>query len=260
MSLARRSSDCGLTAVLSPRRDRGAPGQSGKGKAHSFITMDDLENLRKRAKHLVRQHRDGVHVVAARLRRSLPRFAGLTDREVLAADFALHDAQHVVAVELGFASWADLKEAPPMPDQTTTELRLQRSLAQVFVTDFGRAIEFYRDTLGFDVVYTYGAPPFYGEVARGGAAFNLRHVDETPFTSGVRDAEQLLSIAITTTDAKSLFLAFQDAGVDFQERLRTKPWGATEFVVRDPDGNLILFGSPSGNQSPPAAADSSAPT
>ena len=29
-----------------------------------------------------------------------------------------------------------------------------------------------------------------------------------------------------------------------QERLKEKPWRAVEFVVRDPDGNLLLFGSP----------------
>jgi len=118
------------------------------------------------------------------------------------------------------------------------------SLAQVFVIDFARSLAFYRDTLGFEVVYTYGEPPFYGEVARDGAAFNLRRVHETPFVAGRRDTEQLLSVAIRTTDAKALFLRYQDAGVDFQERLQTKPWGADEFVVRDPDGNLILFGAP----------------
>jgi catechol 2,3-dioxygenase-like lactoylglutathione lyase family enzyme len=206
--------------------------------------MDDLENLRKRAKLLVRQHHAGVHVVAERLRRSLPRFAVLTDCEVLDADFALHDAQQVIATELGFASWADLKEAPPMLDRTPAESHLQRSLAQVFVTDFARALAFYRDTLGFDVVFTYGEPPFYGEVAREGAAFNLRYVGEMPFVAGRRDAEQLLSVAIRATDAKALFLRYQEAGVDFQERLRAKPWGADEFVIRDPDGNLILFGAP----------------
>ena len=65
--------------------------------------MNDLDPFRKRAKQLVRQHRAGTYVVAERLRRSLPRFAGLSDREVLAADFALHDAQQVIAAELGFA-------------------------------------------------------------------------------------------------------------------------------------------------------------
>lgn len=208
-------------------------------------TMDELENLRKRAKHLVRQHRTGVYPVAARLRVALPRFAGLTDREVLAAEFALHEAQEVVASELGFTSWSDLKENPPMPVTSTSALQLQQANAQVFVTDFQRALTFYRTLLGFDIVFTYGEPPFYGEVRRGDAAFNLRHVDESPFVAAVREQEQLLSASIRTTNAKELFLEFQAAGVEFQERLQLKPWGANEFVVRDPDANLILFGTPS---------------
>jgi len=214
------------------------------------LHMDDLEHLRKRAKQLVRQHRDGVHVVAERLRAALPRFAGMSDREVLASSFALHDAQQVLATELGFATWADLKENPPMAmaptndtGTHTTELRLRTSLACVFVTDFERALAFYGDTLGFDVAYTYGEPPFWGEVRRDDAVFNVRHVDASPFVDGVRDDEQLLSVSIYTTDAKALFLEYQAKGVDFQERLREKPWGAVEFVVRDPDGNLLLFGS-----------------
>jgi catechol 2,3-dioxygenase-like lactoylglutathione lyase family enzyme len=207
--------------------------------------MNDLENLRKRAKHLVRQHRDGEYIVADRIRQALPRFQGMTDRAVLDADFALHDAQQVIAAELGFASWAELKEAPPMTTRApATELRMTRGLPCVFVTDFGRAITFYRDTLGFAVRYTYGEPAFWGEVWRDEVAINLRHVDESPWPAALRDDEQLLSVAITTTDAKSLFLEYQGAGVDFQERLREKPWNAIEFVVRDPDGNLILFGSP----------------
>jgi catechol 2,3-dioxygenase-like lactoylglutathione lyase family enzyme len=208
--------------------------------------MNELEPLRKRAKQIVRQHRAGVHVVADRLRRSLPQFAGMTDREVLAADFALHDAQHLLAVELGFASWADLKESPPMKSTTTVEQRFERATACLFVTDFDRAIAFYRDTLGFDVAYTYGEPAFWGEITRAGARLHLRFVDQSPWRDGVRDDEQLLSAYVLVADAKSLFAACDDAGVDFHTRFERKPWGNDEFIVRDPDGNLILFGSPTG--------------
>lgn len=131
-----------------------------------------------------------------------------------------------------------------MADQTSPAPSARRALAQVFVTDFARSLDFYRDALGFEVVFTYGEPAFFGEVRRDDAAFNLRHVDEAPFLPEVREASQLLSVAIVTTDAKRLFLAYQEAGVEFQERLQRKPWGSDEFVVRDPDGNLILFGSP----------------
>jgi catechol 2,3-dioxygenase-like lactoylglutathione lyase family enzyme len=124
---------------------------------------------------------------------------------------------------------------------------LSHAFACVFVTDLDRTLAFYRDLLGFDVAYTYGEPAFWAEVRRHDVAFNLRHVDASPFLPGVRDHEQLLSVSIATTDAEALYLQYEGRGVDFQEPLRAKPWGATEFVVRDPDGNLVLFGSPARN-------------
>jgi len=130
-----------------------------------------------------------------------------------------------------------------MTNPTRVEQRFERATATLFVTDFDRALAFYRDTLGFDVVYTYGEPAFWGEVRRGDALLNLRHVDESPWVDGVRDAEQLLSAYVLIADAKALFVDYQEAGVDFQERLSRRPWDMNEFVVRDPDGNLVLFGS-----------------
>jgi len=132
----------------------------------------------------------------------------------------------------------------PTTSSHANELRLQRSLGVVFVTNFERALTFYCDKLGFELAYTYGEPPFWGEVRRDDIAFNLRHVDDSPWLPGLRDDEQLLSLSVTTTDAKALFVQYQAAGVEFQERLKEKPWKAVEFVVRDPDGNLVLFGSP----------------
>jgi uncharacterized glyoxalase superfamily protein PhnB len=43
---------------------------------------------------------------------------------------------------------------------------------------------------------------------------------------------------------KQLFREFQASGVDFFQKLKTEPWGARNFIVRDPDGNLVLFAGP----------------
>src|SRR5689334_5861 len=102
---------------------------------------NDLENLRKRAKRLVRQHRAGDFELPERMRRSLPRFSAMSDREALAAPFALHDAQELLAREHGFATWADLKEAPPVTTRdTTTGARVVSAQPQVFVRDMDRAV------------------------------------------------------------------------------------------------------------------------
>jgi len=112
---------------------------------------------------------------------------------------------------------------------------------QLYVRDIAASAEFYSRTLGFSVVFTFGEPPFYGQVLRDGARLNLRQVDNPVVDPARRDREQLLAASITLDDATPLFLEYQNAGVEFVQPLRTEPWGARTFIVRDPDGNLLLF-------------------
>jgi ankyrin repeat protein len=71
----------------------------------------DLEHQRKRAKDLRRAHARGERDAAARIAAHHPRFAGRAVEDVLAARFALSDAQLVIAREAGFASWPMLVHA-----------------------------------------------------------------------------------------------------------------------------------------------------
>ena len=48
----------------------------------------------------------------------------------------------------------------------------------------------------------------------------------------------------TADEIKQLYLEFQTAGVSFFQTLRKEPWGAKTFIVKDPDGNLLLFAGP----------------
>ena len=123
---------------------------------------------------------------------------------------------------------------------------LHHAEPQLFVRDIAASCAFYKEKLGFSVVFTYGEPPFYGQVARDGAHLNLRCV-ATPVLDPQRCAkEDLLAASITLEDATPLFLEYQAAGVPFHQTLRTEPWGARAFIVRDPDGNLILFAGKGG--------------
>jgi catechol 2,3-dioxygenase-like lactoylglutathione lyase family enzyme len=112
---------------------------------------------------------------------------------------------------------------------------------QLYVRDVAASTAFYVEKLGFAVAFTYGDPPFYGQVYRGGARLNLRHVDTPVIDPARRDKEQLLAASIALDEAGPLFLEYRAAGVEFAQPLRSEPWGARTFIVRDPDGNLILF-------------------
>ena len=118
---------------------------------------------------------------------------------------------------------------------------------QLFVADINASCDFFSGKLGFTVAFTYGEPPFYAQVMRDGARLNLRCVEGAVIDPGLRDREQLLAASLTVATAeaiKQLFLEFQAAGVTFFQTLKREPWGARDFIVRDPDGNLLLFAAP----------------
>ena len=207
--------------------------------------MSNLENLKKQAKQYLHWHRAGYHPVAARIRALLPRFRHLTDQQVLAASFRLSDAQELIAHTLAFENWAALRKGIGSMTNVDTQQLAQPVLLtaepQLFVADISASYEFYTKMLGFSVAFTYGEPPFYGQVARDGARLNLRCVSAPVIDPRAREQEDLLSASITVDDAKPLYREFLASGVPFHQSLRTEPWGARTFIVRDPDGNLILF-------------------
>jgi len=120
---------------------------------------------------------------------------------------------------------------------------LQRGEPQLFVSELQRSYEFFVEKLGFAVVFRYGDPPTYAQVRRDGVRLNLRHLDNPVIDARLRERESLLSALIAVDVVDDLYEEFRAAGADFHQTLRLEPWGARDFILRDPDGNLILFAS-----------------
>ena len=119
--------------------------------------------------------------------------------------------------------------------------------AHVYVRDLAASTDFFTMKLGFTLDFIYGEPPFYAQMSRDNAHLALRHIDEPIFIANIREREDLLSASITLATAdeiNQLFLTYQSAGVPIHQPLRTEPWHAQTFIIKDPDGNLILFAGP----------------
>jgi catechol 2,3-dioxygenase-like lactoylglutathione lyase family enzyme len=130
---------------------------------------------------------------------------------------------------------------------TASQPILHSVSAQLFVAEIRTSCDFFTGKLGFVADFVYGDPPFYAQVTRDNARLALRQVDEPVFVGDIREREELLSASITvksSEEIESLFLSYQAAKVPFHQKLRTEPWGARTFIVKDPDGNLILFAGP----------------
>ena len=136
---------------------------------------------------------------------------------------------------------------PEPAAQTRASPVISATAAQLFVSDIKASCDFFTQKLGFSIVFVYGEPPFYAQVKRDRGLLNLKHMDAPVIDPALRDGESLLSADLgldTHEEIKQLFLEFQTAGVQFFQTLRREPWGAKTFIVKDPDGNLLLFAGP----------------
>jgi catechol 2,3-dioxygenase-like lactoylglutathione lyase family enzyme len=213
--------------------------------------MSNLENLKKQAKLVLRWHRDRYYPVAAQIRSALPRYSRMTDSEILAQSFKLSDAQELVARQHGFENWQALKRGlntmSGRAETISTKAVIAGAEPQLFVADIKASCDFFTARLGFVVAFSYGEPPFYAQVRRDSARINLRCVEQPVIDVAMRDREELLSASLTVAtpqEIKALFLEFQAAGVAFFQTLKSEPWGARDFILKDPDGNLLLFAGP----------------
>ena len=206
--------------------------------------MLHLDNLKKQAKQIVRWHRERYYPVAQRIRAGLPRFRDVDDATVLSTRFALSDAHELIARELGFESWqvlrtADLRSLRPEERRLGNQPQLLGAHPQLFVSDVEASCRFFVAKLGFTVCFKYGKPTFYALVQRDSACLNLRYV-HAPVLNREADRD-LLSASIPVENVKTLYAEYLSAGAGMAQRLKKQPWGAEDFIVRDPDGNLVHF-------------------
>jgi catechol 2,3-dioxygenase-like lactoylglutathione lyase family enzyme len=132
-------------------------------------------------------------------------------------------------------------------DRPRSKAIITATAAPLFVGDITASCDFFTQKLGFSIVFIYGEPPFYAQVKRDRGLLNLKYVDAPVIDPALRDRESLLAADMsvdTNVEIKRLFREFQLAGVTFFQAIRKEPWGASTFIVKDPDGNLLLFAGP----------------
>ena len=209
--------------------------------------MSRLDIYRKQAKQLVRWHREGNYSIGGRIR-GLARYKALTDREALALEFPLREAQAIIALEAGYASWPALKVAiadgPAETRSTSPALRLARAVPVIFVANVKASATFFTGTLGFSIDFLHGKPPFYGSVSRDGACVHLKFVHEPMLAVGAQDRDGFIVAFIEVENVKALYAEYLAAGAMFDQKLKKQAWGGRDFIVRDPDGNGLCFAGP----------------
>jgi uncharacterized glyoxalase superfamily protein PhnB len=210
--------------------------------------MSNLENLKKQAKALVRLHREHSYHLAVVARETLPKFAGLRDREILAGEFKLSDAQELIARQKGHASWASMKACLSKPSEVWTPVADGPGLLFVvpilYVADVRRSLDCYASKLGFEVLQISGEPPFYAEVRRDGASLGLRLVHAPVIDPAARAYETMLwQASIRVGDIKALYLEFLAAGATIEAPLQRDPFGPHSSLSPTPTATSSALAS-----------------
>ena len=118
-----------------------------------------------------------------------------------------------------------------------------RQIAPVFFTlDIPATLAFYREKLGFECLGTWQDPPVYAIVARDDQPIHFRCA-APPTPNPDKYEEEYLDAYIFVEDADALYAEYERKGVEVVRTLANMPWDSREFVVKDCDGRLLVFGS-----------------
>ena len=113
------------------------------------------------------------------------------------------------------------------------------------VRDFAAALLFYRDRLGFDIVFQEPAnEPFFGIVSRGGAMIMLKDVGVEPLPNYKREPAARWDAYLYVPDPDALAAEFGLRNVEFSKPLKDTHDGLRGFELKDADGYVLFFGRP----------------
>ena len=114
------------------------------------------------------------------------------------------------------------------------------------VNDVPAALAFYRDRLGFDVIFQGPDPDdiFFGIVRRGGAMIMFKDVGVDPLPNPERERGARWDAYVHVPDPDALAAEFSSRGVEFAEPLKDTDDGLRGFELKDADGYALFFGRP----------------
>ena len=111
------------------------------------------------------------------------------------------------------------------------------SLTPIFsVSDLSKSIEFYTDTLGFQLDFIYGEPQFYAGLFKDSIELHL-------VSKNLRQPAGSGNLSILSDEVDDLHQKLIEAKVQIIVPPDDRDYGLRDFSCRDPDGNIIVFGT-----------------
>ncbi|MBU8875691.1 VOC family protein [Reyranella sp. MMS21-HV4-11] len=115
---------------------------------------------------------------------------------------------------------------------------MMRGSTTVFtVADVAASLAYYRDRVGFDVAFEYGAPTFYAGLCSGEVSLHLIAAAQAPRPPGHG------AVVIFVDDVDALHADLLRRGAIILNPPEDRDYGLRDFGIADADGNMIFFGT-----------------
>lgn len=118
------------------------------------------------------------------------------------------------------------------------ETQLIECAAVFAVRDLPASLAYFRDSLGFEVAFTYGEPTYYAGVCRSAVTIHLQAANQTARPPGAS------ALYVFVGSADEIHRELVARGARVIKEPATYPYGMRDFDVEDLDGNTLVFGNP----------------
>lgn len=113
---------------------------------------------------------------------------------------------------------------------------------RIFTTDWDRAVDFYQETVGLQMVFA-DQEFAWAEFDLGGAKLGIEGLEPGAPQAGEL-VGRFVGVSIVVDDIDAAYAQLAGNGVEFTQPPERQPWGGTLAHFKDPDGNVLtLFGA-----------------
>lgn len=120
--------------------------------------------------------------------------------------------------------------------------RIHSTVPVINTDDIVKSLKYYQDVLGFTFDFKYGEPVVYAGVNSGAAELYFTHNPD--FVRVLREEKIHSDVFIWVTDADNLYNLHVRNGAEVIEPISDRPWGARQYVVKEPNGYYLKFAQP----------------
>jgi GNAT superfamily N-acetyltransferase/uncharacterized glyoxalase superfamily protein PhnB len=129
-----------------------------------------------------------------------------------------------------------------MAETTESEMHLMTVEPILPVRGVAAAASYYRDVLGFEDVWLWGEPPTHGGANRDGVQLQFS------LDPALAERVEGLGVWIRVRNVQALYALHQEKGAEIVSALEAKPWGVSEYTVRDLNGYRLRFAGSGGER------------